>query len=62
VAVFERLERGKKDKIIKDKDFKKPGKVIVTYWKLNLPEGQAPTDEAPDWKYVRNIVEGSMPH
>ena len=52
----------KYNKIIKDIDFKKPGKVIVTYWKFKLPEGQAPTDEAPDWHYVRNLVEGSIPH
>jgi hypothetical protein len=36
--------------------------VLVTYWKVELPEGQAPTDEAPDWEYVRNLVEGRMPH
>ena len=34
----------------------------VTYWKVELPDGQAPTDEAPDWEYVRNLVEGRMPH
>lgn len=48
--------------IIKNFDTNKPGKVNVTYWKVELPEGQAPTDEAPDWEYVRNLVEGSMPH
>ena len=52
----------KYNKIIKNFDTSKPGKVLVTYWKVELPEGQAPTDEAPDWEYVRNLVEGRMPH
>jgi hypothetical protein len=52
----------KYNKIIKDFDITKPEKVNVTYWKLELPEGQAPTDEAPNWEYVRNLVEGIMPH
>ena len=52
----------KYNKIIKNFDSSKPGKVIVTYWKVELPEGQAPTDEAPNWEYVRNLVESRMPH
>ena len=34
--------------------------MVVTYWKVELPDGQAPTDEAPDWEYVRNLVESNM--
>ena len=60
-AAIEELKQ-KYNKIIKKFDTSKQGKVLVTYWKLQLPEGQAPTDEAPDWEYVRNLVEGSMPH
>ena len=48
--------------IIKEFDTTKPGKILVTYWKIDLPEGQAPTDQAPDWEYVRNLVEDSIPH
>jgi hypothetical protein len=39
----------KYNKIIKNFDTSKPGKVLVTYWKVKLPEGQAPTDEVPNW-------------
>lgn len=52
----------KYNKIIKDFDTSKPNKVVVTYWKVELPEGQAPTDQVPDWEFVRNIVEGSIPY
>jgi hypothetical protein len=52
----------KYNKIIKEFDTNKPNKVVVTYWKVELPEGQAPTDQVPDWEYVRNIVEGCIPH
>lgn len=26
-----------------------------------LPESRKPTDEDPDWEYVKNIVEESLP-
>jgi hypothetical protein len=34
----------KYNKIIKDFDTSKHGLLIVTYWKLELPKGQNPTD------------------
>ena len=34
----------------------------VTYWMRELPQGCSLNDEDPDWEYVKNIVEGSMPH
>ena len=34
----------------------------VTYWMKKLPQGRNPTDDDPDWEYVKNIVEGSMPY
>ena len=49
-------------KIIKEFDSTKPGEVSVTYWMRDLPEGSSLTDEDPDWEYVKNIVEGYMPH
>ena len=52
----------KYNKIIKDFDTTMPGKVVMTYWKVELPDGQAPTDQNPDWEYVRHLVEGSMPY
>lgn len=48
--------------IIKDYDISKPNKVVVTYRKVELPKGQAPTDQIPDWEYVRNIIEASIPY
>jgi len=49
-------------KVIKEFDSTKTGEVSVTYWMRDLPEGSSLTDEDPDWEYVKNIVEGSMPH
>jgi hypothetical protein len=49
-------------KIIKEFDATKSDEVSVTYWTRELPEGCRLTDEDPDWEYVKNIVEGIMPH
>jgi hypothetical protein len=49
-------------KIIKEFDATKYDEVSVTYWMRELSEGCSLTDEDPDWEYVKNIVEGSMPH
>lgn len=47
--------------IIKEFDDTKSNEVSVTYWMKQLPEGRKPTDEDPDWEYVKNIVEESLP-
>jgi hypothetical protein len=35
--------------------------IEVTYWKIYLPQGTLPTEEKPDWEYVRSKVEGELP-
>ena len=50
------------NKIIKSFDVSKQGKVEVVYWKVTLPDDRIATEANPDWDFVKNEVEGIIPH
>ena len=61
--VEDRLQqlKSKYPNFIKAVDLSKKYLVEVTYWKIQLPESILPTEERPDWEYVRTMVEGEIP-
>lgn len=49
-------------KIIKSYDVTKKGRIEVVYWKVSLPDAVLATSANPDWNFVKNEVDGIIPH
>jgi hypothetical protein len=50
------------NKIIKSFNVTKKGLVEVVYWKVTLPDDKVASQANPDWDFVKNEVEGIIPH